>query len=579
MGDGKALQMGTSHELGQNFARAFDIDFLDADGTEQLAWTTSWGVSTRMIGGLIMAHGDDAGLRVPPRLAPIQVVVLAGPRRGRRGRARPACIADELRDRRRAGRSSTTAPTRRFGRRATDWELKGVPVRVEVGPRDLANGAGHRWSAATPARRPRSPLGRPVRRASPTLLDAGPGRPARRGHRRRATTAPSTSPPLDEAREAGPHRASPACRWSARRRRRRGRAGRRRRSPSAASSAPTARVPDDASDEPDDLVARAVARSLTWDLGRLPAERSAAILPGGSPVVGDARGVGSGPRLSFATEPLRARGGDRRGHDRARPRPRRARCVAELGLELVDVEHTGGILRVTVDRAGRRRPRRHQPRLTRRVSRLLDEHDPVPGRYTLEVSSPGLERPLRTPAHFRRAVGAEVTVKTRRRRRGRPPGHAAPSPPPTTTASPSASRPTTPVERTPRATTTSSRPAPSSSGARPRSPAQPKPTEPNGRRQPRDEPNVGHDGGPRRRSPPRRASPSTRCSAPSPTPSSRPTSACPAPRVRLGHHRPRHRRDPGLSPRSSTRTATRRRRARRHPATTSAASPPRPPSR
>src|SRR5690606_11284260 len=76
-GDGKALQMGTSHELGQNFARAFDITYLDESGTQQLAWTTSWGVSTRMVGGLIMAHGDDRGLRLPPRVAPVQVVVVA----------------------------------------------------------------------------------------------------------------------------------------------------------------------------------------------------------------------------------------------------------------------------------------------------------------------------------------------------------------------------------------------------------------------------------------------------------------------------------------------------------------------
>src|SRR5262245_34993370 len=76
MRDGKALQMGTSHELGQNFARVFEIEFLDADGRQQLCWTTSWGVSTRMVGGLIMCHGDDAGLRVPPRLAPTQAVVV-----------------------------------------------------------------------------------------------------------------------------------------------------------------------------------------------------------------------------------------------------------------------------------------------------------------------------------------------------------------------------------------------------------------------------------------------------------------------------------------------------------------------
>src|SRR5207248_4378490 len=76
MGDGKALQMGTSHELGQNFAKVFDIQYLDDEGQQQLCWTTSWGVSTRMIGGLIMCHGDDAGLRMPPAIAPVQAVVL-----------------------------------------------------------------------------------------------------------------------------------------------------------------------------------------------------------------------------------------------------------------------------------------------------------------------------------------------------------------------------------------------------------------------------------------------------------------------------------------------------------------------
>src|SRR5436190_19465969 len=76
MGDGKALQLGTSHELGQNFARAFGIDYLSAAGQQELAWTTSWGVSTRMVGGMIMCHGDDNGLRVPPALAPIQASVM-----------------------------------------------------------------------------------------------------------------------------------------------------------------------------------------------------------------------------------------------------------------------------------------------------------------------------------------------------------------------------------------------------------------------------------------------------------------------------------------------------------------------
>ena len=77
MGDGKALQMGTSHELGTNFAKAFNTRYLSKDGKQELVWQTSWGASTRMVGGLIMSHGDDNGLRVPPRLAAVQVVVMA----------------------------------------------------------------------------------------------------------------------------------------------------------------------------------------------------------------------------------------------------------------------------------------------------------------------------------------------------------------------------------------------------------------------------------------------------------------------------------------------------------------------
>jgi len=138
MGDGKALQMGTSHELGQNFAKAFDIQYLDSAGAQQHAWTTSWGVSTRMVGGLIMAHGDDRGLRVPPRLAPIQAVVMAV-RDDAEVLTRCRALTDELAA---AGirvqlddKVEVSA-----GRRATDWELKGVPVRLELGPRDLAEG-------------------------------------------------------------------------------------------------------------------------------------------------------------------------------------------------------------------------------------------------------------------------------------------------------------------------------------------------------------------------------------------------------------------------------------------------------
>jgi prolyl-tRNA synthetase len=138
MGDGKALQMGTSHDLGQNFAKVFDITYLDANGETQLCWTTSWGTSTRMVGGLIMAHGDDQGLVIPPRLAPIQVVVILVRDEDGAGDA-AAALATELKDAGVRVRLDSQVATS-FGRRATDWEIKGVPVRIEVGPRDLAEG-------------------------------------------------------------------------------------------------------------------------------------------------------------------------------------------------------------------------------------------------------------------------------------------------------------------------------------------------------------------------------------------------------------------------------------------------------
>ena len=138
MGDGKALQMGTSHELGQNFARAFGIQYSSESGAQEYAWQTSWGVSTRLVGALIMAHGDDAGLRLPPALAPVEVVVLLVRDEGGAGAAAERLVA-ELRGSGRRVRLDDRVATS-FGRRAVEWELKGVPVRVEVGPRDLANG-------------------------------------------------------------------------------------------------------------------------------------------------------------------------------------------------------------------------------------------------------------------------------------------------------------------------------------------------------------------------------------------------------------------------------------------------------
>ncbi|RZL83326.1 MAG: proline--tRNA ligase [Rhodococcus sp. (in: high G+C Gram-positive bacteria)] len=138
MGDGKALQMATSHELGQNFATAFDITYTDTAGKAQTCWTTSWGASTRMVGGLIMSHGDDFGLRIPPRVAPVQAVVIAV-----RDDERVTTAASGLLDALTAAGVRARLDTRTdhgFGRRATEWELKGVPLRIEVGPRDLETG-------------------------------------------------------------------------------------------------------------------------------------------------------------------------------------------------------------------------------------------------------------------------------------------------------------------------------------------------------------------------------------------------------------------------------------------------------
>ncbi|MER6618165.1 proline--tRNA ligase [Streptomyces xantholiticus] len=137
MGDGKALQMGTSHELGTNFAKAFNTSYLSKDGQQKLVWQTSWGTSTRMVGGLIMSHGDDDGLRVPPRLAAVQVVVMAI--KGDEAVARVREIGEALRAAGLRVQVDDRLDTP-FGRRAVDWELKGVPVRIEIGPRDLEAG-------------------------------------------------------------------------------------------------------------------------------------------------------------------------------------------------------------------------------------------------------------------------------------------------------------------------------------------------------------------------------------------------------------------------------------------------------
>ena len=140
MRDGKALQMGTSHELGQRFSTAFNITYSNADGARQLCWTTSWGSSTRMLGGLIMCHGDDFGLVLPPAVAPTQVVVVViKDTDGDVTRAASTLVAELERRGVRAALDDDVDQS--FGWRATEWDLQGVPIRVEVGPREIADDA------------------------------------------------------------------------------------------------------------------------------------------------------------------------------------------------------------------------------------------------------------------------------------------------------------------------------------------------------------------------------------------------------------------------------------------------------
>jgi prolyl-tRNA synthetase len=140
MGDKRALQAATSHDLGQNFAKAFDIKFLDRDNVEKHCWTTSWGLSWRFLGGLIMVHGDDQGLRLPPKLAPVQVAVVPIFKND----VEKATVFEAAE---RVFRSLKSSGLRvrlddrdeTPGFKFNDWEMRGVPVRVEIGPKDVAN--------------------------------------------------------------------------------------------------------------------------------------------------------------------------------------------------------------------------------------------------------------------------------------------------------------------------------------------------------------------------------------------------------------------------------------------------------
>lgn len=139
MQDGKALQAGTSHNLGQNFAKAFDVKFANENNQEEYVWATSWGVSTRLIGGLIMTHSDDEGLVLPPKLAPIQVVIIPIPKPNEELDAKANEIMEELKSRG-VRVSYDNDAKRRPGFKFAENELKGIPVRLGLGKRDLANG-------------------------------------------------------------------------------------------------------------------------------------------------------------------------------------------------------------------------------------------------------------------------------------------------------------------------------------------------------------------------------------------------------------------------------------------------------
>jgi prolyl-tRNA synthetase len=142
MQDGKALQAGTSHFLGQNFAKAFDVKFANQEGKQEYVWGTSWGVSTRLMGALVMTHSDDNGLVLPPNLAPIQVVIVPIFRTDEEFDAITAAANELMVQFKKLGISVKfdSRTTQKPGFKFAEWELKGVPVRIAIGPKDLENG-------------------------------------------------------------------------------------------------------------------------------------------------------------------------------------------------------------------------------------------------------------------------------------------------------------------------------------------------------------------------------------------------------------------------------------------------------
>ncbi|WP_373068310.1 proline--tRNA ligase [Gemmatimonas sp.] len=162
MQDNKALQAGTSHNLGQNFAKAFDLSFQNEQGEQAFAWNTSWGVSTRLVGGLVMTHGDDAGLRLPPKLTPIQLVIVPIWKTEEERAATVEMakrIADDLGSFKRPDHERIRAHVDdrigvKPGAKYYHWELRGIPLRMEIGPRDLASNTGMLVRRDTREKRP-----------------------------------------------------------------------------------------------------------------------------------------------------------------------------------------------------------------------------------------------------------------------------------------------------------------------------------------------------------------------------------------------------------------------------------------
>lgn len=142
MPDGKALQMGTSHNLGQHFAKVFDVKFIGEDKQDHYVWQTSWGITTRLIGAMIMVHGDDKGLVMPPKVAPTQVVIVPIPFKGQEAEAIAAKTKEIAQTLKAHGVSVILDDRNEYtpGWKFHQWELKGIPIRIELGPRDLKSG-------------------------------------------------------------------------------------------------------------------------------------------------------------------------------------------------------------------------------------------------------------------------------------------------------------------------------------------------------------------------------------------------------------------------------------------------------